>query len=232
VEQLTFSDLALLQHIDETTVVEKFGTVINSSFFDAANLLGTLKQKGYVEIIPQFPGPSRVVLTEKGKGILTLAKEKGAQEIEKLDEVIISLIANGFKDPKALTEKLNMRSSDVAFHLQRLVMQDYASYVFKSGRVELNVTDAGFKLAGYPPLATEEERKKESEDIEAIIEEHHPPAASGGNAPDAPVKLNRETKIKAKLEYYLKDAVKYAFILLALLLAVVAAVAYYLLFMH
>jgi len=231
VEELTFSDLALLQRIDETTVVEKFGTVINSSFFDAANLLGTLKQKGYIDIISQFPGPSRVVLTEKGKRILALAKEKGAQEIEKLDEVMVSLIANGYKDPKALGEKLNMRSSDVAFHLQRLVMQDYASYVFRSGRVELNVTDAGFKLAGYPPLATEEERKKESEEVEAIIEEQHLPSAPAGEAADAPVKLDKQARLKAKLEYYSKNAIRYAIVVLALLL-LGAAVAYYLLFVH
>jgi len=240
VEDLTFPDLAVLERIDENTVLEKFGTKINSSFFDAANMLGTLKQKGYVDIRSQFPGPSQVVLTDTGKGILALAREKAAQELENLDEVMLSLIANGYKDPKMLTDKLNMRTSDVAYHLNRLVTQDFASYVFRSGKIELSLTDQGFKKAGYAPIGSEDERRRESEDVEAIIKEHRPAAPAILAAPSAPsapaepgvpAKLDQQARMKAKMEYYSQPNrwIKYAAIAAAVILALAAA--YYFLFM-
>jgi hypothetical protein len=229
VEKLTFMDLAILERIDETTTVEKFGPKINSTFFDAANILGTLKQKGYIDIQAQFPGPSKVNLTDKGKEIITAAKEKGAQEVEKLDELMLSLIANGFIEPKALSEKMNLRGTDVAFHLERLVMQNYASYVFKSGKINLALTDEGFKRAGYPPLATEEERAKESEEVKAIIEEQVPTPEELGPAPPVqqPVKLDQDARRKAKLDYYKKNVeqniVKYAVIAGVIIIILLAA---------
>jgi len=241
VEDLTFSDLAVLERIDETTVLEKFGTKINSSFFDAANMLGTLKQKGYVDLKSQSLGPTPVVLTDTGKGVLALSREKAAQELEQLDEVMLSLIANGLKDPKAIVDKLNMRSSDVAYHLQRLISQDFASYVFRSGRIELSLTDQGFKRAGYAPLGSDEERRRESEDVEAIIKEHPEApkaiaAAAGPGMPAGPegqVRMDKQARMKAKMEYYSQPSrwIKYAAIA-AVVILVLAAAAYYMLFMR
>jgi len=223
VEELTFTDLAVLERIDETTVVEKFGTKINSSFFDAANILGTLKQKGLIDFRSQFPGPSEVFLTDKGKMVLAMAKEKGAQEVDRLDEIILSTIANGYKDPKRIEEKLNVRSSDLAYHLGRVTAQNFASYSFRSGKVEFSLTDEGFKRAGYPQPPSEEELKRDSEDIAEIIRDKPQTQPA---APQQPVKLDKEARMRAKLEYYSKDILKYAAIGVMLAAAALLAAAY------
>ncbi len=238
-DELTFTDLAVLEKIDENTVVEKFGTKINSAFFDAANILGTLKQKGLLDIKASFPGPSEVFLTDKGKMVMSLAKEKAAQELDRLDEIILQTIANGYKDPKKIEEKLNIRSSDLAYHLQRLAVQNFASYNFRSRnaasgnpslpllRVEFALTEQGFARAGYPQPPSEEELKKDSDDIAEIIRDR-PPAIA---APARPLKMDKEARMKAKLEYYSRDVVKYA-VIGVVVLAIAAAAAYYWLFLR
>lgn len=226
-EELTFTDLAVLERIGENTVVEKFGTRINSSFFDAANILGTLKQKGLIDFKSSFPGPSEVFLTDKGKMVMGLAKEKAAQETDRLDEIILQTIANGYKDPKRIEDKLNIKSSDLAYHLNRLSVQNLASYNFRSGKVEFSLTEQGFSRAGYPQPPSEEELKRDSEDIAEIIHDRPPAIAS----PAQPVKLDKDARRRAKLEYYSKDIVKYAVIGLVVV-AVLAAAAYYWLFLR
>ncbi|MCX6772534.1 MAG: hypothetical protein NTV88_02060 [Candidatus Micrarchaeota archaeon] len=46
--ELSFLDIAILRKIDAESSVEKFGSMINTSFFETANLLGTTKIKGYM----------------------------------------------------------------------------------------------------------------------------------------------------------------------------------------
>lgn len=227
-EELTFTDLAVLERIDETTVVERFGSRINSSFFDAANMLGTLKQKGFIDFRSQFPGPSEVFLTDTGKMVMALAKEKSAQELDRLDEIILSTIANGYKEPRRIEEKLNIKSSDLAYHLGRLAAQNYAGYTLRSGKVEFALTEEGFKRAGYPQPPSEEDLRRDSEDIEAIIGDR-PVAPAASAAPAKPVKLDREARLRAKLEYYSKDILKYVIVAVMLLAAALGLAAYILL---
>jgi hypothetical protein len=72
-DETTFLDMAVLQRIDAESTVERFGTKINSSFFDASNILGGLKLKGLVSIESKFPGPSSVALTPAGSELLKQA---------------------------------------------------------------------------------------------------------------------------------------------------------------
>ncbi len=44
-DTINFIDLVALSRITPEATVERFGGLINSSFFDASNILGTLKQK-------------------------------------------------------------------------------------------------------------------------------------------------------------------------------------------
>lgn len=236
-DELTFQDLALLEKIDEDTVVEKFGSRINSSFFDAANMLGTLKQKGYIDFKSSFPGPSEVFLTEKGKGVMALAREKGAQELDQLDEIILKKIADGFKEPRHIQDRINLRGSDLAFHLNRIVAQGYASYVFRSGRIEFSLTEDGYKKAGYPTPASEEELAKESEEAAEIMgmaAKPMPAAVEQLPVPPGPqkaaMKLDRDAMRKAKMAYYLGFMPKYLLTGL-LVLIIIALGVYYFLFL-
>jgi len=232
VDELTFQDLALLEKIDGNTVVESFGSRINSSFFDAANMLGTLKQKGLIEFKSSFPGPSEVEITPKGKNLMALAEGKSKQEIDKLDEMILGTIANGYKEPKHLQEKINLRASDLAFHLKRLVVQNYASFVFRSGRIEFSLTEEGFGKAGYPAPASEEDVLKDGEEVADIIGtravpmEGLPQVPRQGAQVAQPGKLDKETMRRAKMEYYAGFLPRY--ILTGALILILVALAAYL----
>ncbi len=236
-DELTFQDLALLEKIGEDTVLEKFGPRINSAFFDAANMLGTLKQKGFIDFKSSYPGPTEVFLTEKGKGVMALARERGVQELDQLDEMILKKIADGFKEPRHIQEKINLRSSDLAFHLNRVVVQNYASYAFRSGRIEFSLTDEGYKRAGYPSPASEEELTREGDDAAEIMGAPGRPAAAAMEPLPSPpahhksaVKLDREAMRKAKMEYYVGFMPRYLLTgLLALVL--IALGIYYFFFM-
>lgn len=238
VDELTFQDLALLEKIGENTVVDgqgasSLGSRINSSFFDAANMLGTLKQKGLIEFKSQFPAATEVEITTKGKNLMAEAEERGRQEMDKIDEIILSHIANGYKEPKHIRDKMNLRETDLAFHLKRIVAQNYASYVFRSGRIEFSLTDQGFGKAGYPAPASEEEVRKSGDEVAEIMGAkpapriEAPPQKQGA----VPFRLDKDAMRKAKMEYYAAQLPRYALIALVALVLLGAA-ALYLIFMH
>jgi len=189
-EELTFLDLVVLQRIEPDTVIERFGTKINSSFFDAANILGTLKQKGYIDFKTTYPGPSAVEVTQLGARMLEIADEKSKEDVDELDAAILGKIAEGHKDFGTISSEINVRGSDLALHLHKLVKKDLASYVLKSGRIELSLTEEGFKRAGKK--VKEEEVKEEV----LVVPEKY----VEGEAKE--VKLNKATMRKAKLDYY------------------------------
>ncbi|MDD5317270.1 MAG: hypothetical protein PHF51_00900 [Candidatus ainarchaeum sp.] len=229
-DELTYADLAVLGQIDENTTVDNLGPKINSSFFDAANIAGTLKLKGYVELAPSLSATA-VTITEKGKSVLKLANEKGAQDLDALDEAILRSIANGYKDPRHLEDKLNVRGSDVAFHIHRVVMQDYASAVIRNGRIELSLTEEGYKKGNLDPLGTEEQVEEAGKEAEELVGDKpaaDAPPATAAAAPAKPFRLDRQAMMKAKGEYYFWRALKYAAIGAGVL--IIAGVAYFLFF--
>jgi len=146
--ELTFLDLVILKKIDANSSVENFGSVINTSFFETANLLGTVKIKGYVNIETSIGGISKVTITDAGMGILALAEKKAAEPIEPLDNALLHALAGGAKDPEALQSSLNIRSGDLAYHINKMVAQSFMDFEVRSAKVSLMLTEQGFNSTG------------------------------------------------------------------------------------
>ena len=173
--ELTFLDLVILKKLDANSSVENFGSQINTSFFETANLLGTAKIKGYVNIETSIGGISKVTITDAGLGILTLAEKKAGEPIEPLDNALLHALAGGAKDPEALQTQLNIRSGDLAYHINKMVAQSFMDYEVRSSKVNLMLTEQGFnstggvKVQGAPAAqagaqpAAQHEAKKEEE---------------------------------------------------------------------
>ena len=176
--ELTFLDLVILKKIDANSSVENFGSLINTSFFETANLLGTVKIKGYVNIETSIGGISKVTLTDAGMGILTLAEKKAAEPIEPLDNALLHALAGGAKSPEALQSQLNIRSGDLTYHINKMVVQSFMDYEARSGKVNLMLTEQGFnstggvKVQGAPAsaAAAPAEKKEEAEKEEMPAE--------------------------------------------------------------
>jgi hypothetical protein len=146
--ELNFLDLVILKRIDANSSVESFGSTINTSFFETANLLGTVKIKGYINIETSIGGISRVTITDAGTGILTLAEKKAEGPVEPLDNALLHALAGGAKDPEALQSTLNIRSGDLAYHINKMVAQGFMDYDVRSGKVGLMLTEKGFNSTG------------------------------------------------------------------------------------
>ncbi len=147
-DELTFLDLAVLRRIDEDTVVERFGSKINTSFFESANLLGTMKVKGYIEFETSMGGLSKVNLTENGRHTLKHATEKAQEDLDTLDSAILSAIGRGTTDPERLAVELSVKSSDIALRLDKLVYNNYVDYTIRNARVTVSLTEGGFNKVG------------------------------------------------------------------------------------
>lgn len=172
-KELNFLDLAVLEKIDGESVVERFGPKINSSLFGAANVLGTLKIKGYVDIQTSL-GFTPVSLTEEGKRVLAMADEKSAGEMDALDMAVMSHAGLGFKEPEKLEQQLNIRSGDLAFRLYKLSKLGMIDYVIKSGtgaspspRIEVMLTEQGYaktdQAKGYTKALVQAREEEERE---------------------------------------------------------------------
>ena len=178
--ELTFLDLVILKKIDANSSVENFGSTINTSFFETANILGTVKIKGYVSIESSLGGISKVAITDAGMGILALAEKKSAEPIEPLDNALLHALAGGAKDPEALQSQLNIRSGDLAYHINKMVAQSFMDYEVRSGKVGLMLTEQGFnstggvKVQGAPASAAVQPvaaRENEASDAQAKKDE-------------------------------------------------------------
>jgi hypothetical protein len=235
VEELTFLDLVILQRIEPGTVLEKFGPKINSQFFEAANILATVKQKGYIDFKSSFPGPTEVEVTQVGARMLEMADEKAKEAVDELDLAVLQNVVAGYNDPEVIKRQLNIRSGDLAFHIHKLVKQDLVSYIVKSGKISLSVTEDGFKKVSAMP-------KKEKPVEEMVVngegppaEGVAPPAPAAPEAPVGPVKLDRWGRLNAKLEYYMenwKKNPKKIALYAVILILIVVVVAYLLLFLR
>jgi len=146
--ELTFLDLAVLLKIDTESTVEKFGSAINTSFFETANLLGTMKLKGYLDIMSSVGGLSRVVLTDAGASILTVANEKSREPIDALDSSILATLASGVRDLEGISNAINIRQGDLAYHLHKLSIQQYIDYTLRSAKIYVSLTEKGFNSTG------------------------------------------------------------------------------------
>lgn len=146
--ELNFLDLAILRKVDAESTVEKFGSMINTSFFETANLLGTIKIKGYINIVPSVGGVSSVTLTDAGNSLLAFAEQKANEPIEPLDNAILHALAGGARELDALQHALNIRGADLAYHINKLVKQGFMDYEIRSAKVYFVLTEMGFNATG------------------------------------------------------------------------------------
>lgn len=212
-DETTFLDMAVLQRIDAESTVERFGTKINSSFFDAANILGGLKLKGLVSIESNFPGPSSVALTPAGNELLKQADERSAADIDTLDLAILSKVAEGAAEEAAIAGALNIRSQDLAFHVYKLAKKALLGYQLRGGKTFFSLTEEGFKQVGYRPKkeaapAQQPAQMLPTEKVEAVA--------------SALPYLSFWARKRAKLAYQMRQRTTWIVIALVMALAVLA----------
>ncbi len=207
-EELTFTDLVILQRIEPGTVMEKFGPKINSQFFESANVLATVKQKGYIDFKTSHFGNSEVEVTEVGARMLEVADEKAKEAVDELDLAILQKIVAGYKDPEEIKNELNIRSGDLALRIHKLVKQDLVSYSIRNIKISLSITEDGFKKVGAVKsektpgeqiVVTGEAAPAEAAAPQPPAPPEEPPAPTG------PVKLDRQARMNAKMEYYMEN---------------------------
>jgi len=156
VEDINFLDMACLLKIGPDTVMEKFGGLINTSFFDASTIAGTLKQKGLIEFTNDYPGPNGILVTAAGKTLIAEAEAKGAEPFDALDSTILVQMSGGKRLPFELANTLNLRGKDLAFRIYKLYKQNFLIYDLKNGGVELLLTEGGFlKVKEIAPSAAQ-----------------------------------------------------------------------------
>lgn len=142
--EFDFMDVALLKRIDVDTTVEGFGPKISSTFFEAANLLGTLKIKGYVDIHSAI-GNSPVTITEKGRALLRDLDLSAGEPLTRIDLAVLGNIKGGLRDPKQIESMLNVSAADIARSIYKLHKNGFVDYRVKNAGIELMLTAQGFE---------------------------------------------------------------------------------------
>lgn len=146
-DEINFFDLASLLKIKPDTTMERFGGMLNSSYFDGANIAATLSQKKLITFNTALPGQSIITITDVGKQFIDDANSKAKAEFDHLDLAILTQVSNGKVTPKDIGTGVNVRPKDLAMHLYKLSQQDYATYEFRSGAVSVMLTEKGFAQA-------------------------------------------------------------------------------------
>jgi len=146
-DDITFLDIACLMKISDDTTLERFGSAINASIFDASNIAGTLKQKDLIDFTSIFPGPNSIAVTEKGKAVLQEAEQRTTTPFDNLDKSILSQISSGKSSPKDIQSSISLNSRDLAMRLYKLSKQNFLTYELKSGQVDILLTEQGFLKA-------------------------------------------------------------------------------------
>ncbi len=151
-DEINFFDLASLLKIKPDTTMERFGGMLNSSYFDGANIAATLSQKKLISFNTALPGQSIITITETGKQLIDEANTKANIDFDHLDLAIITQVSNGKTTPADIGAGVNVRPRDLAMHLFKLSQQDFVTYEFRSGAVSVMLTEKGFKQvkAGMP----------------------------------------------------------------------------------
>jgi len=143
-DTINFIDLVALSRITPEATVERFGGLINSSFFDASNILGTLKQKGLVDFITSFPSQSALTVTQEGRQLLDEAHQKSALAIDTLDMAVLAELSSGRRNLPDLASGVNVTPKDLALRLYKLSEQKFLSYELRNGNVNMALTEKGF----------------------------------------------------------------------------------------
>ncbi|MCW6160502.1 MAG: hypothetical protein LVQ95_05465 [Candidatus Micrarchaeales archaeon] len=151
-DEINFFDLASLLKIKPDTTMERFGGMLNSSYFDGANIAATLSQKKLISFNTALPGQSIITITDTGKQLIDEANTKANMDFDHLDLAVITQVSNGKTTPNDIGAGINVRPRDLAMHLFKLAQQDFVTYEFRSGAVSVMLTEKGFKQvkAGMP----------------------------------------------------------------------------------
>lgn len=155
---LEFIDVIVLKKIDADSTVESFGSRLGG-IFEAANILGGIKLKGYIDI-HSIIGNSPVIITDKGNSILRDLEIHSRNPISKIDLAVLDSIKKGFSEPKQISRMLNINSKDIAYSLNKLWVQSYINVDSHNGKTDINLTTLGFEAEIKVP----EEKDKPSVD--------------------------------------------------------------------
>ncbi len=157
-DEINFMDLMALKKLSPDSVVEKFGSLVNSSFFDASNMLGSLKIKGLVDFTTAVPGQNHIAITEMGKQLLSDAEAKAALQFDQLDLEILKNLSGGKRSINDITSTLNIRPKDLAMHINKLSVNQFLNAEFRNGNMDLMLTEKGFLQAkeGMPKKPAEQ----------------------------------------------------------------------------
>jgi hypothetical protein len=139
-----FVELVALTRITPDSTVEKFGSLINSSFFDASNILATLKQKGLVDFVTAFPSQSTLKVTDRGNAFLAEVTARTTEPIDQLDLAILSQLAAGVRILADLGSALNVAQRDLAIHIYKLAAQQDITYELVNASISMYLTEKGF----------------------------------------------------------------------------------------
>ena len=152
-DEINFFDLASLLKIKPDTTMERFGGMLNSSYFDGANIAATLSQKKLISFNTALPGQSIITITDTGKQLIDEANTKANTDFDHLDLAIITQVSNGKSTPADIGAGTNVRARDLAMHLYKLAQNDFITYEFRSGAVAVMLTEKGFQQVkiGMPP---------------------------------------------------------------------------------
>lgn len=237
-EEVGFLELACLMKITPNTVLEKFGSAINASIFDASNIAGTLKQDGLIDFTAYYPGPNEIQVTDKGKALLTEADSKSTEPFDKLDEAILNQLSGGKRVPMDLQNTLNIRPKDLALRLYKLNKQNFIIYELRSGSVDIMLTETGFlkasathgqKPQGATPGAQPAPNAATSQPQQPQANTAQQAAAPQQQAQQKPQEQN-VNEILAKIHTQRRATSKNTTIIAAFVLVVILVIVYYLVF--
>ena len=149
-----FIDVVALSRITPQVYVENFGSTINSSFFDASNILGTLKMKKLIDFSSNFSGQNEIKITDSGNKLLQDLYAKAEEAFDQLDMKLVEQLESGKRSLGDITGAVNIAETDLAMHLYKLSKQGYVSYEIRNGAISISLTEKGFMRAkeGMPSV--------------------------------------------------------------------------------
>ncbi len=208
---VSFIELVALTKITAESTVEKFGSLINSSFFDASNILATLKQKGLVDFVTAFPSQSTLKLTDRGSALLAENAKRSTEPLDQLDTAILSQLASGKRNLVELSAALGVAQKDLAIHIYKLSTQQDLTYELVNAAVTMYLTEKGFMAAKN---AAQLQQAAVNASAEAV-------AAAGTLGPAAQKNMDDEIKVLEGLSKRRKAKRKIMLIVVAAVMVVI-----------
>lgn len=199
-DDFCYLDIIALKRIDAKTTIENFGAMFNLSFFEGANLLGSLKLRKLADAESKFPGPSAVKVSKEGLKLLKAVEKMAKDSLKEVDFAILKAIRQGNRTDDEIEDNLILAKKDIAVHLNKLQEQEFIDYSMKDGKVYLSLTDEGFEMVNVEQPEDEKEKKEEKEEEKPEVEEVE---EEGVEIKTEKEKLEILTRLKEELKYVL-----------------------------